>query len=407
MTTNKTPSFIRSFFPQLSTKIYGKDLIYFDNAATTLKPKMVLDTLTDYYTHRVSNIHRGTHFLSEQGTLQYEQTRSSVATFLNAKHDHEIIFTKGTTDSINLVASSCAGILLKQGDEIILSELEHHSNIVPWQLAQKRVGFKIKVIPITPQGDLDLEVYKRLLTPQTKMVSITHISNALGTINPVKDIITLAHQNDCLVHLDAAQSVAHVPIDVLDLDVDFLSFSAHKLFGPEALGVLYGKEDHLNLLPPYQGGGAMIEKVQFEQTTFNELPFKFEAGTPNISGVLAFKESFTFLQSIGFETIKSIEKDLTDYARQGLESIKDIKFIGAPLHQTSVLSFGLKKAHPSDIGMMLDKKGIAIRCGHHCCQPLMQALKIKGTARASFSIYNTKEEIDIFIKALDSIKDIL
>ena len=391
---------IREDFPALRQTVYGKNLIYFDNGATSQKPQMVIDAINKYYSKDNANIHRGVHHLSQKATSEYEATRTTIANYLNAASTHEIIFTKGTTDGINLVANSF-GALLKAGDEIIISAMEHHSNIVPWQMLCERVGCVLKVIPISKKGELLFEEYEKLLNKNTKLVSITHISNTLGTINPIKKIIQKAHEVGAKVLVDGAQSIQHARIDVKELDCDFFVFSGHKVFGPTGIGVLYGKESILNKMPPYQGGGDMILKVTFERTTYNELPFKFEAGTPHIAGAICLGKAFEYLQQFDLKDIEKHELELADYAKDLLLTFEGLHLIGDAKNKTSVVSFIVDGIHPFDLGTILDKQGIAVRTGHHCTQPLMDFYKIPGTVRASFAFYNTKEEIDAFIKALE------
>lgn len=398
---------IREDFPQLKSIVNNKPLVYFDNAATTLKPKVMIDAIAHYYSEEVANVHRGIHTLSEVGTTKFEQTRLGVANFINAKNTHEVIYTKGTTDSLNLLAHSFGKKFLSPGDEILLSLMEHHSNIVPWQLIAQEMGAKIVVVPITDSGEIDFIEYKKLLNSKTKIVSITYISNTLGTINPIGEMIELAHAAGAKFCVDAAQAIAHLPIDVQKLNCDFLVFSAHKIFGPNALGFLYGKEELLNEMPPYQGGGAMISEVTFEKTTYNILPNKFEAGTPAIAEVIAFKASLEYLQAIGLDQISKRESELLDYASAELKKIPGLKIIGEAKHKASVISFILEGAHPHDIGSILDKEGVAIRTGHHCTQPLLKRYGVNAIARASFAFYNTEEEIDIFISALKKAQDFL
>ncbi|MFZ4714396.1 MAG: aminotransferase class V-fold PLP-dependent enzyme [Bacteriovoracaceae bacterium] len=397
---------VRTDFPELKTLVHGKRLVYLDNAASTIKPKVVIDKLVDHYSHYASNIHRGIHFLSEKGTREYEETRKAIKIFINAGHEHEVIFTKGTTDSINLVASSY-GELLKAGDEIILSTLEHHSNIVPWQILAEKKGLIIKVIPINEKGEMNLEEYKKLLSPRTALVSINFISNALGTINPVKEIISMAHKVGAKVMIDAAQAVLHTKVDVQDIDCDFLAFSAHKLLGPTGVGILYGKEKLLNQMPPYQGGGDMIDVVSFDKTTYNELPLKFEAGTPHIAGVIAFKDAIDYVTNLGLKNIAHHEHDLLVYATEKLSTIPGMRFIGTAEKKASVISFNIDGLHPQDIATFIDRDGVAIRTGHHCAQPLMQFFKIAGTCRASVAFYNTPDDIDELHRSLMKVREIL
>jgi cysteine desulfurase/selenocysteine lyase len=392
---------IRKDFPQLSTSVNGNPLVYFDNAATTLKPLAMIETITHYYSNEVANVHRGIHTLSETGTKKFELTRIAVQKLLNAKHSHEIIYTKGTTESLNLLANSFGRKYLKPNDVILLSTMEHHSNIVPWQMIAEITGAKVVEVPINDQGEIILDEYKRLLNNNNvKIVSITHISNALGTINPIKEMIQLAHAFGAKFCVDAAQSTAHVTIDVQELDCDFLAFSAHKVFGPNGLGFLYGKEDLLNEMPPYQGGGAMINEVNFSRTTYNILPNKFEAGTPAIGEVIAFLSSLEYLAAIGMDNIAKREHELLEYATARIKEIEGLQIIGEAKNKSSVLSFAIEGCHPQDLGTLLDQQGIAIRTGHHCTQPLMKRMNITAAARASFSFYNTHSEIDIFINGL-------
>jgi len=390
---------IRSQFPTLARTVNGKVLIYFDNGATSQKPQVVIDRINEYYTLENANIHRGVHTLSQEATAAYEEARISIQHYLGAQHAHEIIFTKGTTDSINLVAFSF-GELLQKGDEIIISAMEHHSNIVPWQMLCERKECKLKFIPMSPKGELDLETYKELLSSKTKLVAVTHVSNALGTVNDVNSIISLAHNVGAKVLIDGAQSIQHMPVNVQDLDCDFYTFSGHKLFGPTGVGVLYGKEVTLNSMPPYQGGGDMIKEVTLEKTTYNSLPHKFEAGTPHIAGGIALGTAFEYLNSLDMEALQQHEKELLDYATGQLQRIDGIQFYGEADYKVSVISFLIEGTHPYDVGTLLDKMGIAVRTGHHCTQPIMDFFKIPGTIRASFAFYNTKEEVDIFINAL-------
>jgi cysteine desulfurase/selenocysteine lyase len=391
---------VREDFPALRQTIYGKNLIYFDNGATSQKPQSVIDAINLYYTKNNANIHRGVHHLSQKATNEYEAARVTIAQYINSKHNHEIIFTKGTTDSINLVANSF-GALLQAGDEIIISHMEHHSNIVPWQMLCERVGCVLKVIPISKKGDLLLEEYEKLLSPKTKLVSVTHISNTLGTINPIKKMIVSAHAVGAKVLIDGAQSIQHTKIDVQELNCDFFAFSGHKVFGPTGIGVLYGKEALLNKMPPYQGGGDMIAKVTFEKTTYNELPFKFEAGTPHIAGAICLGKAIEYLSQFNIDDIERHELELAHYAHDLLLTFEGLHIVGESKKKTSVVSFVIDGIHPFDLGTLLDKQGIAVRTGHHCTQPLMDFYRIPGTVRASFAFYNTKQEIDTFIGALE------
>ena len=398
----QTPDYIkelRSQFPILKTKVYGKDLVYFDNAATTQKPLQVIERIQSYYTSENSNIHRGVHHLSQVATQDYEDARKLIQKHIGSNKESEIIFTKGTTDGINLVASSY-GELLKEGDEILISAMEHHSNIVPWQLIAQKKNLSLKVIPIHENGELNMASFDELLSEKTKLISITHISNTLGTINPIKEIIKKAHIFGAKVLIDGAQSIQHGEINVSELDCDFFVFSGHKIFGPTGIGVLYGKEALLESMPPYQGGGDMIKRVSFDHTSFNELPFKFEAGTPNIIGGIALGTAIKFLKSIETKQAFSYEKALLNYAEEELKKIDEMTIIGTATEKTSLVSFNVGQIHPFDIGTLLDKQGIAVRTGHHCTQPLMDFFKIPGTLRASFAFYNTIEEVDVFIAAL-------
>lgn len=391
---------IRQDFPALRQQVYGKNLIYFDNGATSQKPQMVLDAINQYYSMDNANIHRGVHHLSQKATSEYEDARETIRQFINAEKKEEIIFTKGTTDGINLVASSF-GELLSAGDEIIISAMEHHSNIVPWQMLAERKKLILKVIPINKRGELLLEDYQNLLSEKTKLVAITHISNSLGTINPVEKIIELAHAVGAKVLIDGAQSIQHTKVDVLAMNCDFFVFSGHKVFGPTGIGVLYGKEAILEEMPPYQGGGDMISKVTFERTTYNELPFKFEAGTPHIAGGICLGTALNYLNQFNPKELEEYERDLTEYAQEMLETFENLTLIGTAKNKTSVVSFHVQGIHPFDIGTLLDKQGIAVRTGHHCTQPLMDFYQIPGTVRASFAFYNTREEIDQFIAAVE------
>ena len=397
---------IRELFPALRQQVYGKQLIYFDNGATSQKPQVVLDTLQKYYALENANIHRGVHYLSQQATSAYEQARRTIQTYIGAKSPDEIIFTKGTTDAINLVAFSF-GELLKAGDEILITAMEHHSNIVPWQLLCERKGCVLKVVPITKKGELDLDAFDTLLNERTKLLAITHISNTLGTINPVQDLIQKAHRVGAKVLLDGAQSIQHLQIDVKQLDCDFYCFSGHKVFGPTGIGILYGKEEILEKMPPYQGGGDMIAKVTFERTTYNTLPLKFEAGTPHIAGAIGLGSAIEFLYSLDLEAAAAHELELTKYAQGILDTFEGLHIIGEAKNKTSVVSFTIDNMHPFDLGTLLDKQGIAVRTGHHCTQPLMDFFQIPGTVRASFAFYNTKEEIDTFVAALERSMQIL
>ncbi len=397
---------VREQFPALRQQIYGKNLIYFDNGATSQKPQLVLDAINKYYSKENANIHRGVHFMSQRATTDYEAARKRIQLYLNAKKSEEIIFTKGTTDGINLVANSY-GELLQAGDEILITEMEHHSNIVPWQMLCERKNLTLRVAPINKSGEIIEEELDKLLTKKTRLVALTQISNTLGTINPIKEIVKKAHAVGAKVLVDGAQSIQHTKVDVRDLNCDFFVFSGHKVFGPTGIGVLYGKEDLLDRMPPYQGGGDMIAKVTFERTTYNELPFKFEAGTPHIAGGICLGTAFEFLESLDMKAVEQHERELQKYAEDMLETFEDLHIIGTAKNKTSVVSFVIEGLHPFDIGTLLDKQGIAVRTGHHCTQPLMDIYKIPGTVRASFAFYNTREEIDFFIKALEKSLHIL
>lgn len=397
---------IRSLFPILHQEVNGKPLVYLDNAATTQKPQAVLDALSNYYELDNSNIHRGAHTLADRATRYYEKTRTLIKEYINAKEEAEIIFTKGTTESINLVAATFGRKFITKGDEILISTMEHHANIVPWQMLCEEKEAILKIIPINDSGEILMEEFDNLLNENTKLVSIVHVSNALGTINPVKEIIQKAHRFGAKVLLDGAQSTSHLDVNVQDLDCDFLAFSAHKLFGPTGLGILYGKRNILESMPPYQGGGEMIKEVTFAKTTYNDIPFKFEAGTPNIADVIAFQKALEFINDLGKSDIKKQEDDLLSYATDLLGEIKGFIPIGTAKDKVSVISFNLNGMHPFDVGMMLDANGIAVRTGHHCTQPLMQRFGIEGTVRASFSVYNTKSEIDVLVAAVAKIAKI-
>ncbi len=386
---------IRADFPILKRQVNGKPLVYLDNGATTQKPTSVINSIAHYYTDMNSNVHRGVHYLSQISTDAFEVTRKKLQSFINAPEDKQVIITKGTTDSINLVATCYGRAFIHAGDEIIISAMEHHSNIVPWQMLCDEKGCKIRVIPMNDKGELDMGAYQSLFNEKTKLVAVTYVSNALGTINPVKEMISIAHKHGAVVLVDAAQAVQHIQVDVQDLDVDFLVFSGHKMYGPTGVGVLYGKEELLNAMPPYQGGGDMIKEVTFEKTTYNELPFKFEAGTPNIEAGICLNEAIDYINSIGLKNIEAYEHELLVYALEKLSQIPGMKFIGTADQKCSVISFIIEGTHPYDVGVILDKLGIAVRTGHHCAQPVMDRFGIPGTIRASLALYNTKEEIDI------------
>ena len=398
---------IRKDFPILSEKIYNKPLVYFDNAATTQKPKIVLDTITEYYSKYNANIHRGIHYLSNFTTNATENARTTIKDFINAEHNEEIIITKGTTDSINLVAFSFGEAFINEGDEIIVSEMEHHSNIVPWQLLCERKKAILKVLSFNNNGELEMNKLKSLITDKTKIISVSHVSNALGSINPIKEIINIAHARNIPVLIDGAQAVQHINVDVQQLDCDFYVFSAHKLYGPTGVGVLYGKKEFLEKMPPYQGGGEMISKVSFEKTTYNELPYKFEAGTPNYIGTIGLGKAIEYIQEIGLKNIEAYETELLKYATEKLEKFDWITIIGQANKKSSVISFVMDNMHTFDVGTLLDQMGIAIRTGTHCAEPVMQHFEITGTARISFAFYNTFEEIDVFISAMEKVKSMI
>lgn len=395
---------IRDQFPILHQKVHGHPLIYFDNAATSQKPLKVINAISEYYLQENSNIHRGAHYLSNQATEKYEKSREAVRHLINAESTEEIILTKGTTESINLVASCLSQYLFKPGDEILISGLEHHANIVPWQIAADQKGALIKVIPILDSGELDLVAFKNLLSPKTKLLALSHISNVLGTINPVEEMIALAKEKGALVLIDGAQSAPHMIVDVQALDCDFFCFSAHKIYGPTGIGVLYGKKAQLEKMPPYQSGGEMIKEVTFKGTTFNNLPYKFEAGTPNIAGGIGLLAAVEFIEEVGLEHIARREAELLAYATKKLKELGGIKFVGEAKEKAAVISFLVDGIHPSDLGSVLDKLGIAVRTGHHCAQPIMDRFEIPGTVRASFAVYNTENEIDMFIEGIVKVK---
>jgi len=405
--TNFNIQKIRADFPILNEKIRGKQLVYLDNGASTQKPQVVIDAESYYYEHQYANIHRGVHYLSQVGTDLYENVRKQVQQFINAKHDHEVIFTKGTTNAINLVAYTFGRKFINEGDEIVITEMEHHSNIVPWQMLCEEKKCILKFIPLQADGSINIEDAEKLITPKTKLVSVVYVSNALGTINPIKELIEIAHKNDAKILIDAAQAIQHFTIDVQALDVDFLVFSGHKIYGPTGTGILYGKEAILNEMPPYEGGGDMIKSVSISGTTFNDLPFKFEAGTPNIAGCIALGTAIKYVQDIGIENIKAYETALLDYATEKLSTIEGLKIYGTAKHKSTVISFLLDGIHPYDIGVILDNQGIAIRTGHHCTQPVMEHYDIPGTCRASFSFYNTKEEVDVLVEGILKAKKML
>ncbi len=394
---------IRKDFPILNKKVNNNKLVYFDNAATTQKPNIVIDSLSNYYRNYNSNIHRGVHTLAEKATQEFEETRSFVKDFINAKSENEIIFTRGATEGINLISSSYCRGFLKKGDEIIISEMEHHSNIVPWQMISKEMGLKLKTISITKSGEIDLDNLKSLLNNKTKFLSIVFISNTLGTINPIKKIIKICRNYDIKCLIDGAQASAHTIVDVQELDCDFYVFSAHKMYGPTGVGVVYGKENILEKMPPYMGGGEMIKDVSFKETSFNKLPYKFEAGTPNIGDVIGFKESINYINNIGRDIIEDYENTLRDYTKNKLQKVDGLNIVGTANNKIGIFSFTIDKVHYFDLGLLLDAKGIAVRTGHHCTQPLMEKYHLDGTARLSLALYNTKDEVDYFIESLNKI----
>ncbi len=398
---------IRKDFPILAREVYGKPLVYFDNGATTQKPQCVIDRIVNSYTSENSNIHRGVHYLSGVATEAHEAARQRVADFIGARSKDEILFTRGTTESINLVASTLADQICHEGDEILISTMEHHSNIVPWQMACERTGAVLRVAPINEHGELIIDEFKALLNNRTKIVSIAHVSNVLGTVNPIADIIRLAHEVGAKVLIDGAQAIAHIPVNVVDLDADFYAFSGHKVYAPNGIGVLYGKRELLDSMPPFMGGGEMIETVRFEKTTYNKLPYKYEAGTPDYVGSCALATALDYISAIGMKEIADYEHELLSYATEKIKEIEGIRIIGEAKDKSGVLSFVVDGVHPYDIGMMLDKLGIAIRTGHHCAEPLIDHYGIPGTARASFAFYNTKAEIDYFISSLKRVLMIL
>ncbi len=392
---------IRQDFPILSRQVYGKPLVYLDNAATTQKPRRVVEKIEEMYYSLNSNVHRGVHFLSQAATDEHEKSRVTVQKFINAVSPNEIVFTRGTTESINLVASSFCRAFCESGDEILISAMEHHSNIVPWQLQEDISGVKLQVAPINENGELLLDEFEKKITSRTKLISVTHISNVLGTVNPIEEIVAIAHKHDIPVLIDAAQSVQHAAVDVQKINCDFLVFSSHKIYGPTGVGVLYGKEKWLNAIPPYQGGGEMISSVSFEKTTFNELPFKFEAGTPDFVGTSALASALNYVSEIGIDNIADYEHELLEYATEKLLAIPGLRIFGNAKNKSSVISFLVDGVHPYDMGTLLDKMGIAVRTGHHCAEPLMRYFSIEGTVRASFAFYNTKEEVDILVAAIE------
>lgn len=395
---------MREQFPILHQEVHGKPLVYLDNGATTQKPKVVIDAIDHYYKTDNSNVHRGAHTLADRATINFENARQSVQTFINAERSEEIIWTRGTTESINLVAQSFGAAFIKAGDEIIVTAMEHHANIVPWQMLCERTGATLKVIPVSEKGELDMQAFAELLNPKVKLVSVVHVSNALGTVNPVETIIKQAHEVGAKVLIDGAQSVAHFKVDVQALDADFFAFSAHKVFGPTGVGCLYGKKELLDAMPPVQGGGEMIEKVSFSGTTYQGLPFKFESGTPNIAGVIGFGAAVEFVMSQDRDALQTYEDELLQYAHEKAAACEGLRVVGTADKKAGVLSFLLKGAHPADVGTLLDQQGVAVRTGHHCAMPIMDQFQIPGTARASFSIYNTKEDVDALFAAIEKVK---
>lgn len=395
---------IREDFPILGRTVYNRPLVYLDNGATTQKPRCVVDAITDEYYSVNANVHRGVHFLSQQATELHEASRETVRKFINARSTNEIVFTRGTTESINLLAYSFGEAMMKEGDEVIISTMEHHSNIVPWQLLAERKGIKLRVIPITDEGELVMEEYERLFNEKTRLVSVMHVSNVLGTVNPVRRIIDTAHSHGVPVLIDGAQSTPHFAVDMQELDCDFFAFSGHKIYGPTGVGVLYGKEEWLDRLPPYQGGGEMIKNVSFEKTTFNELPYKFEAGTPDYVATHALAKALDYVSEIGMDNIQRHEQELTRYATERMAEIPGMRFIGTAPGKDAVISFLVGDIHHLDMGTLLDRLGIAVRTGHHCAEPLMRRMDIEGTVRASFGLYNTKEEVDILVAGIDRVR---
>ncbi len=394
---------VRNDFPLLKQKVHGKPLVYLDNGATSQKPKLVIDALTQYYSADNSNIHRGVHYLSERATAAYEAAREKIRTFVNARSVKEIVFVRGTTEAINLVAQSYGRAFLRQGDEIIVSAMEHHSNIVPWQMLCQQIGTRLRVIPINHDGELVLDEYRRLLNDKTKLVSVTHVSNALGTVVPIKEVVKCAHERGVPVLLDGAQAVPHMKVDVQDIGCDFYAFSGHKVFGPTGVGVLYGREQLLDAMPPYQGGGDMISLVTFEKTHYNELPYKFEAGTPHIAGGIGLGAAIDYLNSLDWEQIRAHEHELLTYGTEALSAFDRLRLIGTAKEKAGVISFAFDHIHAHDVGTILDQEGVAIRAGHHCAMPVMQRFGVPATARASFALYNTKEEIDTLVRGLDRV----
>lgn len=401
--TNYDVDLIRRDFPILERQVYGRPLVYLDNGATTQKPRQVVEAMTEEYYNVNANVHRGVHFLSQQATELHEAARETVRRFLNARSTSEIIFTRGTTESINLVATTFGDAFLNEGDEVIVSEMEHHSNIVSWQLVQARKGIRLRVIPITDEGELCLDEFEQMFNEHTRMVSVTHVSNVLGTVNPVKRIVEIAHAHDVPVLIDGAQSTPHFPVNVQAIDCDFFAFSGHKIYGPTGVGVLYGKESWLDRLPPYMGGGEMIRNVSFEQTTFNDLPFKFEAGTPDYVATTGLARALDYVSALGMECIHAHEQELVRYAMEQMSAIPGLRFIGTPKEKDAVISFLVGEIHPLDMGTLLDRLGIAVRTGHHCAEPLMHRMGIESTVRASFGLYNTKAEIDALVAGIERV----
>ncbi len=398
------PETIRHDFPILSRDIYGRPLVYLDNAATTQKPRCVVEAITDEYYSTNANVHRGVHYLSQKATDLHEAARERVRTFINARSSAEILFTRGTTESLNLVANSFGEAFLKEGDEVLISVMEHHSNIVPWQMLRDRKGIVIKVIPMTDDGDINLEEYERLFTPRTRLVCVTHVSNVLGTVNPVRKMAEIAHSNAAYCLVDGAQSVPHFKVDVQELDCDFLTFSGHKIYGPTGIGILYGKEELLEKMPPYQGGGEMIARVTFEKTTYERLPYKFEAGTPDYVGSHALAVALDYVDNLGMDNIAAHERKLTEYAMKRMAEIEGMRLYGISSHKDAVVAFNVGDIHPLDLGTLLDRLGIAIRTGHHCAQPLMVRCGVEGMARASFALYTTRDEIDDFVAGIERVR---
>lgn len=397
---------IRADFPILNRMVNGKPLVYLDNAATSQKPSVVVESLRRYYLEENSNIHRGVHYLSQKATEEYEGAREKIRSFINASHSHEILFVRGTTEGINLVAHSFVGERIKPGDEILITGMEHHSNIVPWQIICEKTGAHLRVVPINDKGEVIMEEYEKMLTPKVQFVSIVHISNSLGTVNPVKEMTEMAHARNIPVLIDGAQTVSHKKVDVRDLDCDFFVFSGHKMFGPTGIGILYGKSEYLEKMPPYQGGGDMIKSVTFEKTVYNDLPYKFEAGTPNIAGVVALGSAVDYINAVGLESVYTYEQDLLAYATEAVLGVDGLRIIGTADEKSAVISFILEGVHPHDIGTIIDTEGVAIRTGHHCTQPVMKRFGIPATARASFAMYNTKAEVDALIHSIEKARKV-